>query len=265
MSKNRPVKLVAPEASSAAAPTQETQPTPATTPAQPGARAVFEFLSQHILLVTALAAVTGVATATAGLSAYLRVFDWRLIWVIEYPDVLKWGLVAVGMVLPLAYFAWAFMRDAIDWVLGSSKYGIIIGLVIWVVSLTAWLVFDYRSAEPHYALTFFVHMAVLLLIMTTVNIAQSVKLWPVSLRGLAGDFVLVIATAGVIGTAIGHVFRDSAGFQQHVTTKTTEYRSVGLVMITSRYVIIYDRDHVVTIPVEDVRRIEGQPRPASGW
>ena len=254
---NEPVKLMAvsppPAAATPSQPTAHSHPTPE----------LFAFVSKHIALVTALAVVIGIATATAGLSAYIRVFDWRLVWVIEYPDVLKWGLVSIAMIVPLVTFAWSFVEDAISWVFGSNKWGPVITLVIWGASLTWWLVSDYRSAEPHYGLSLSLHVAVFLTVFTTVNIAQSVKLWPVSMRGLANDFVWVLVTATAVGSTIGYVFRDSDGFQQHVTTKTTQYRSVGLVMITSRYVVIYDRDHVVTIPAEDVIRIEGQPQPGS--
>jgi hypothetical protein len=68
--------------------------------------------------------------------------------------------------------------------------------------------------------------------------------------------------ASAYGTAIGYFVRDGAGFKHHVEMKDgLQYRSVGLVMMTSRYIALWDRDHTVIVPASDVTKIEGQPTP----
>jgi hypothetical protein len=68
------------------------------TQADPWAKPIIEFASKHFILVSALTIVGGVLCATIFLYGYLLIFDWRLIWIIEYTDVLKVGLVAVAIV-----------------------------------------------------------------------------------------------------------------------------------------------------------------------
>ena len=215
-----------------------------------------------MVLVTTLLIIVGIAASTTALSAYLRVFDWHLIWIIDYPDVIKWGLVTLAVISAFALSGWSIIDDAIVWV-SSNNYKPAIWLAaFWSISLAVWLLIDYRSQEPHYSLTFFLHLTVFMLTITAVNIAQTVRLYPTNItRHVIADAFFIIFSAGIIGTMIGYMLRDGWGFQHHVDTKSTvDYRSVGLVMITSRYVVIWDRDHAVILPAEDVTKIEGQPK-----
>jgi hypothetical protein len=240
--------------------------TPAPVPTPPptaSAQAFFEFVSQHVVLATTLLFLLGMVASTAALAAYLRVFDWHLIWLIEYPDVIRWGLVTIAFVSAFALMGWTMIDDAITWV---TSYKPVIGFVIiWAVSLAGWLARDYFSADPHYSLTFFMHLAAAALTLTAVNIAQTARLYPnFTVRHVIGDVFFVVFTAGIIGSMIGYMVRDGWGFQHHVVARTTpDLRSVGLVMITSQFVVLWDRDHTVVLPVADVTRIEGQPRPGS--
>jgi hypothetical protein len=58
---------------------------------------LLEFFTRHFAAISAIVVLLGVFNATVFLFAFLRVFDWRLIWMVEYADILKIGLVAVGV------------------------------------------------------------------------------------------------------------------------------------------------------------------------
>jgi hypothetical protein len=45
------------------------------------------FLTSNFAALSALTVIFAVLWSTVFLSAYLSVFDWQLIWIIEYPDV----------------------------------------------------------------------------------------------------------------------------------------------------------------------------------
>jgi hypothetical protein len=72
--------------------TSERKPTP------PTIREVFQFTKDNFVLVSAIAVLVGIAFATTVLAAYLSVFDWHLIWFVQYPDILTFGLIAVGII-----------------------------------------------------------------------------------------------------------------------------------------------------------------------
>ena len=94
-------------------------------------------------------------------------------------------------------------------------------------------------------LTIFLHLTVAMLTITAVNIAQTVRFYPNNImRRVIADAFFVMFTAGIVGSMIGYMVRDGWGFKHHVDTKSTvDFRSVGLVMITSRFVVLWDRDH----------------------
>jgi hypothetical protein len=81
--------------------------------------------------------------ATIFLSSYLSVFDWHLIWFVQYTDVITFGLVAVGliggsfMLLNSLTQAWLDMMSLTPaskrrWLIGlTSTAVVLVGLEIW--------------------------------------------------------------------------------------------------------------------------------------
>lgn len=62
------------------------------------AQGFFRAIKENFVLVSGSVAVIGVALATLFLFSYLSVFDWHLMWFVEYTDILTFGLVAVAIV-----------------------------------------------------------------------------------------------------------------------------------------------------------------------
>jgi hypothetical protein len=159
-------------------PVPEQKASPADVPPagpRPTPKEIFEFVSKHLLLVTSLAIVLGVTAATAGIGAYLRVFDWRLVWVIEYADVLKWGLVAIGVMSAFISLGWA-MIDVVDDAVKANWRGIKIVGGIWVISFAGTLLANYLSAaaDDHHLIVSG-HMIVFFLLATAITVALIVQ------------------------------------------------------------------------------------------
>ncbi len=85
---------------------------------------ILAVVTEHFLLFSALAIIGAVVFGTLFLGGYLGVFDWRLIWIIDYPDILKAGLVGtaaaaslVGIIGPVLESAYrmATERGASAW------------------------------------------------------------------------------------------------------------------------------------------------------
>src|SRR5712691_3115650 len=71
------------------------QPTSATEIKAPP---LLKFISENFAVLSSSTLVFAVLCATVFLYTYLSVFDWNLIWIVEYPDILKFGLVAVAII-----------------------------------------------------------------------------------------------------------------------------------------------------------------------
>ena len=74
----------------------------------------FEYLTKHFAVLSVMATVVGATLAVIFIAAYLRVFDWRLIWIIEYPDILKVALVTIAVFSGFSFYIWSAAADAIN-------------------------------------------------------------------------------------------------------------------------------------------------------
>ena len=72
------------------------QPPPPATPASPSA--TFQFIKENFSAISSVAIVGGIGLATIFLYAYLSVFDWHLIWFVQYADIITFGLIVVGTI-----------------------------------------------------------------------------------------------------------------------------------------------------------------------
>lgn len=73
------------------------EPTP---PVERAGFAISELLdlaTRNFALLSAGVILLGGFTASLFLAAYLRVFDWRLIWIIEPSDILKVGILSLAL------------------------------------------------------------------------------------------------------------------------------------------------------------------------
>ena len=67
-------------------------------PAGLTARGVLQLVKDNFAIISGAAVVIGVALAITFLTAYLLVFDWHLLWFVQYTDILTFGLLALGLV-----------------------------------------------------------------------------------------------------------------------------------------------------------------------
>src|SRR5688500_17610582 len=111
--------------------------------------------------------------------AIVSVFNWNLFWVIEYPDILKFGLIAIAVVSSFLFSS----VSLIDHVLvfkrstGRSKW-IFFGAVILIslLILVAALHNEAKQAEPAYIKIFFYAMCALLIVFWTWFISHFISI-----------------------------------------------------------------------------------------
>ena len=67
-------------------------------PAEPAAQKLLSFITAHFAVFSLLGLVVIVLCSTLFVYGYLSAFDSQLIWIIEYTDILKFGLVALALI-----------------------------------------------------------------------------------------------------------------------------------------------------------------------
>ena len=227
-------------------------------------RDAFDFATKHFAVLSVAITVFGATMAIIFIAAYLRVFDWKIIWVIEYADVLKIGLIVVALFSGFAYFIWSSASDAI--LLSNTQrdrsslvwlFGL---LLIGCISLGIYLYEDYHSTEPHYELHVWMHFAILALFLLFFIPMNMAKAFPNFTAKEAARLIFVfVAMVSTLGTAFGYYTRDTSGFNHDIFLKKGELHDVGLVMLTSHHVVLYSKQKtVIVIPSDDVMRLEAK-------
>ena len=109
---------------------------------QPRELRLLSFISEHFAVFSLLGLLFAVLCSTLFLYGYLTVFDQQLIWIIEYPDILKFGLVALAVMSTIILVVQALIANAISAARLEGKtraaaVGIIIAatLALWAISV----------------------------------------------------------------------------------------------------------------------------------
>ena len=200
--------------------------------------------------------------ASIFLFAYVRVFDWRLIWLVDYADILKVGLVAIAFFSGIAWYLWAVFDDAYGWAkpgkgAGWRRYVI---RAFWIGSMTYWAYVEYVSGQPRYALlasVFLSIVAVFLVARWTVRMSEPSH-GPNVKDAVFLAFLLVV-TVSLFGTAFGYYSRDAwRSIVQNAVIDGETLPGGRLIMLTSRHAVFYRDGITITVPASAVKRLESQ-------
>ncbi len=219
---------------------------------------VFEFLTKNFALVSAIGGLTVLLGSTIFLFGYLLVFDWRLIWVIEYSDVLKFALVIFGFLTGMGLGLQAYVQNAYTVVFGKEEIPRKLIILGFTLSFVGHMLHDETSSESYYALHIFAHISVLMLGGLTAWSVKSYrdKLWQTQgLRGWMADAAVLVFALSIFGQTFGYYTRDMSGFKHDVFLKDRELKDAGVIMITTHHSVLYIDGKVIIAPSADVSQI----------
>jgi hypothetical protein len=224
-------------------------------------RTVLENVRVNFALISALAGLTALLGSTVFLYGYLSVFDWRLIWVIEYSDVLKFGLIIFAVLTGYLFLIEGYARDAYRIAFSEDPktrlWWTKLVTVMFLASFIPNILHDETHEEHYYMLHIMTHLSVLLIGGVTFMAVQRFRNWKNSTaRDWATDAILAIFIIPVFGQTFGYYTRDMDGFKHDVILKGVEMQDVGVVMITSHHTVLYsDKGDVIVVPSADVNQI----------
>jgi hypothetical protein len=218
-------------------------------------RKSFEFLRENFAVLSALAIVAGIALSTFFLFSYLSSFSWRLIWFVQYVDVLSFGIVAVGIIggaiLALnPYFYMWFNTKRME---PRSRKLYTIGLAVLVLLLLGLEIWgSVRQHEGYFHILSGVTLAggVVLMIFAGLSHVQA-RTWPNSIQA-ASLAILVVILAFGLGKWMADLVLDTTVFDLNVTIKEQVINDAKLVIVLSRYTVLLKDNELRVVPTADI-------------
>src|SRR5262249_31772182 len=149
-----------------------------------------------------------VLCSTLFLYGYLSVFDWQLIWIIEYTDILKFGLVVLAVASGIFFFVLALITNLITNLPsfeGKTRL-VYVGVIIALV-FAAWaipVVIEWRTeAAPRYEMYVSLGTSTLLLVVQTLWIwtvvVDSRTIKTIQVGSIALGVLLLLVSVGWYG------------------------------------------------------------------
>jgi hypothetical protein len=220
---------------------------------------VLKAIRENFILVSAAAVLLGVTLSTTFLAAYLSVFDWHLLWFVQYTDIITFGLLAVGIITVSMIFIQATAQTALDLfaMKGRTRWvhaipllcivSVIIGFEIWAANKSGEGYFHILMGVSSLGLgiMFIKHLMGYVTTAVVPNISQA--------------FFLIMSlgvTTISIGQWLGYSVQESAKGQE-VTFKEKTMSDMKVVVVMSRHTILLKDGMLYVVPTADIASFKG--------
>jgi hypothetical protein len=229
-----------------------TEPSPGPTMKQ-----ILEGIRDNFVLVSATALLIGVTLATTFLAAYLSIFDWHLIWFVQYTDIITFGLIALGIVsgsiTSLQGLAQVFLG-------GATPKQRRVGLMIAVGLAIAGLAFDiwgsvHRGEGYSHIVSGGVAVGTALAIIFVVAAHVEARSLPSAIQCMWVLLLLVIG-AGSLGRWLGESVKETSDFDQNIYLKDQTLNNVKLVIVMSRHTVLLKDAVLNIVPTGDIAKFQ---------
>ena len=232
---------------------------------------MFDTLSKHLGIASALTTAAAALAAMSFLFSYLSPFDLSLIWIIEYSDIFKFGLIAIGLLSGIMVFVFPFVIDFIEEQSKAGKHKVRFLIVLFVflaICLAISLYVDmYKTTSPakefHISLALTIFLAALLIFGVTKQYAFykriegpfSVNFW-LLIRSLALLIVFIFISGRTIGLAVRDVIGPTHTITFSIESGLKEVTGAKIVMAMSHHTIYQNREGLVVVPTDLIIKIK---------
>lgn len=229
-------------------------------------------LAEHFGVISALVSVIASFLTMVFLYSYLGPFDQGLIWLIEYPDVIKFCLIGIAILSGILTFFLYFIQDFNSYLkstASSQLYFLIFIFVLLTMLLATELYADrYLSSIPTTEYHIFKYVTLIALVAVIASVMKTAAKFSTQIDTISFIQVTYILSAMLfliflIGRTAGLYVRDAPS-----TTYTISFtpesgfapaQGARIVMITSRYTVFSNRDGLTTVPSSIVIKIVSVP------
>src|SRR5262249_11989235 len=245
-------------------------------PEEPRTLRLLNLVTAHFAVFSLLGLVVTVLCSTLFVYGYLREFDSQLIWIIEYTDILKFGLVALALIssailvviLAIQFFYTVFYYAlrahegkgqaafiVVIFFILSAIFGLVIYWAIFGLDFGAVTTLPSEIFGPLSLSAFFL----LANSFYTLSIFQGRGSIPIR-RSISQLLVFLTVSLVIFGGTLGAYTKFSKGGLTHdVFLKDRQMSNVRLVLFTSHHTVVYAGTDVVVLPTSEIMKIVAHP------
>ena len=203
--------------------------------------------------------------ATIFLSAYLSVFNWHLIWFVQYTDIITFGLLALAVLsgsVPLLLGGAQMVLAG-----GTSKQrrtGIIF-LVLMVIAVMALLIWTAILKEEEFDHVVYAALTFGLAVALVVGIAKQVeaRTLPTAEQCFTG-LLFVLILGGSLGQWLGRAVMERSEFNQDIAMRDKDQTltNAKLIIVMSRHTVLAKDDVLYVVPTSDITKFQNAAKQA---
>jgi hypothetical protein len=200
-----------------------------------GTSATWAFLRENFSVISGGAVVSGITLAIVFLFSYLSAFSWRLIELIQYVDVITFGVIAAGIVsgsiISITNIVESWLRLRTLKTRGEKRVFIIVLCVVAAAIFGLYLWAEIRAKNEYMHTVYgavLIGMTVFGLVAVVRQISAGQKLTAAFVLNYA---IFAILLTGFAGQWLAYTVQERSDFDQDVLTKSKEFKSAKVVMI----------------------------------
>ena len=223
---------------------------------------IFQFLKDNFVVISGLAVASGLGFSTIFLSAYLYVFDWRLIWFVQSADVITFGLIAAGLIGSSLLLLYSISLNVLTVRLPDGKLNwqlIVVSAVVAALMLAFQIYGEHAGPNPHYFHLGAGWVTIFSVVVLLVIIASHFEAgtWPTLSQSIGILFGAITAT-GSFGNWVALTVVESPEIAQDVVTRDQTFSGVKVVIVMSRHAVLLKGDSLLVIPTADITQFKGK-------
>jgi hypothetical protein len=220
---------------------------------------VLQDIRDNFVMVSAGAVIAGVGLASIFVASYLSVFDWHLLWFVQYTDIVTFGLVVVGIIGGSILVVQSLTQTVLGAVAmqGKSKRrSIIILVVISLLLLASQLYWPILHGEPYFHIISGLMVMGGAVFLTYLIVAQvRAGAWPNTAQ-MTGLIIIVITTATAFGQWLGNSVIETSQFDQDIFLKDGTIKAAKLVIVLSRHTVLLKDRMLYVVPTSDITKFQ---------
>lgn len=219
-------------------------------PGTPKPLITLKYLFENFGTISAIMLAIGLGGAVTFLFSYLSVFDWRLMWLMDYTDILKVGLFLIGVCSGLLY---AVLQPIVlnieDLLKGKRVWAYIWLSGIGVAAISA-LVYTFLYHRP--AISLFLDISlVVFLIAIAYRIYMYILNPYITYNSLIWDAIGILYAIIISGQAMAYSVPETED-TYYIAAKLGNLTNAKIVMVSTTYLILLLDEHIVTLPAADL-------------